>query len=208
MSNQALLDILSNGNNPEKVDEYLGDCFDGMRRLSFLKPAGYIYPAKAADGMFSNEEEYVPFVETFHCAGAVENYLCDLERAMQVTLREILEASKQTADGWDLGDVYKPRHIWLEDYNAQISLLATQIIWTEETIRQFDDMDGGSENAMKDYLVLIKKRIDELIKRVRHPLSKELRVKIITIITIDVHERDVIKMFVEKKIADQGHFKW
>jgi dynein heavy chain len=158
--------------------------------------------------MFSNEEEYVPFTETFHCAGAVENYLCDLERAMQVTLREILEASKQTADGWDLGDVYKPRHIWLEDYNAQISLLATQIIWTEETIRQFDDMDGGSENAMKDYLVLIKKRIDELIKRVRHPLSKELRVKIITIITIDVHERDVIKMFVEKKIADQGHFKW
>jgi dynein heavy chain len=123
-------------------------------------------------------------------------------------LREILEQSKQTADGWDLGDVYKPRHIWLEDYNAQISLLATQIIWTEETIRQFDDMDGGSENAMKDYLVLIKKRIDELIKRVRHPLSKELRVKIITIITIDVHERDVIKMFVEKKIADQGHFKW
>jgi dynein heavy chain len=63
-------------------------------------------------------------------------------------------------------------------------------------------MDGGSENAMKDYLVLTKKRIDELIKRVRHPLSKDLRVKIITIITIDVHERDVIKMFVEKKIAD------
>jgi dynein heavy chain len=69
-------------------------------------------------------------------------------------------------------------------------------------------MDGGSENAIKDYLVLTKKRIDELIKIVRHPLSKDLRVKIITIITIDVHERDVIKMFVEKKIADQGHFKW
>jgi len=63
-------------------------------------------------------------------------------------------------------------------------------------------MDGGSENAMKDYLVLIKKRIDDLIKRVRDPLSPELRVKIITIITIDVHERDVIKMFVDKKIAD------
>jgi dynein heavy chain len=125
VSNQALLDILSNGNNPEKVDEYLGDCFDGMRRLSFIKGKGYVYPAKQADGMFSNEEEYVPFTETFHCAGAVENYLCDLERDMQRTLREILEASKVTADGWDLGDVYKPRHIWLEDYNAQISLLAT-----------------------------------------------------------------------------------
>ena len=158
--------------------------------------------------MFSNEEEFVPFHDTFHCSGAVENYLCDLEKMMMTTLREVLDAAKTTADGWDLGDVFKKRHEWLEDYCAQISLLGTQIIWTEETIRQFDDMDGGSENAMKDYLVLIKKRIDDLIKRVRDPLSPELRVKIITIITIDVHERDVIKMFVDKKIADQGHFKW
>jgi len=67
-------------------------------------------------------------------------------------------------------------------------------------------MDGGSENAMKDYAVVIKKRIGALIERVRVHLDDELRVKIITIITIDVHERDVIDMFVAKKIADQGHF--
>jgi len=67
-------------------------------------------------------------------------------------------------------------------------------------------MDGGSENAMKDYAVVIKKRINELIERVRVHLTPDLRVKIITIITIDVHERDVIDMFVARKIADQQHF--
>jgi len=36
VSEQALLDILSNGNNPVKVDEYLGDCFDGMKGIDFL----------------------------------------------------------------------------------------------------------------------------------------------------------------------------
>ena len=30
VSNQALLEILSNGNNPRRVDEFLADCFDGM----------------------------------------------------------------------------------------------------------------------------------------------------------------------------------
>jgi dynein heavy chain len=55
---------------------------------------------------------------------------------------------------------------------------------------------------MKDYKKTNDDRIEKLIKRVQTDLSKELRVKIITIITIDVHERDVIKMFVEKKIAD------
>jgi len=33
VSNQALLDILSNGNNPEKVNSYVGDCFTGMKSM-------------------------------------------------------------------------------------------------------------------------------------------------------------------------------
>ena len=32
--------------------------------------------------------------------------------------------------------------------------------------------------------------------------------KVITIITIDVHERDVVEMFVNKKIQDSGSFAW
>lgn len=82
VSNQALLEILSNGNNPEKVDEYLGDCFDGMKCLKFWKGNGYKYPSKRAEGMWSKEGEFVDFQEDFVMGGPVENYLCDLERAM------------------------------------------------------------------------------------------------------------------------------
>jgi len=28
-------------------------------------------------------------------------------------------------------------------------------MWTDETIRAFDDLEGGSETAMKEYLVLL-----------------------------------------------------
>jgi len=115
VSNQALLDILSNGNNPEKVDEYLGDCFDGMKSLDFVRGPGIPTPSKSAKGMWSKEGEYVPFSSVFTCTGAVENYLCDLERMMQVTLRDVLETAKTTADNWDID---KKRHDWLEDYCA------------------------------------------------------------------------------------------
>ena len=37
VSNQALLNILSNGNKPEIVDKYIGDCFDGMKRVHFYE---------------------------------------------------------------------------------------------------------------------------------------------------------------------------
>jgi len=39
-------------------------------------------------------------------------------------------------------------------------------------------------------------------------LSGDLRMKIITVITIDVHERDVVKDFYIKKISDQQLFAW
>jgi hypothetical protein len=55
---------------------------------------------------------------------------------------------------------------------------------------------------MQEHAALIIVRIGKLIERVRAPLSHDLRMKIITIITIDVHERDVVKEFVAKKITD------
>jgi dynein heavy chain len=86
--------------------------------------------------------------------------------------------------------------------------LATQILWTEETTSAFDELEGGSETAMKEYNALIVNRIKALIERVRTDLDKQLRVKIITIITVDVHGRDVIEDFVLKKIQDQSLFVW
>jgi hypothetical protein len=62
---------------------------------------------------------------------------------------------------------------------------------------------------MKENLDLIKKRISALISRVRDlSLSMELRVKIITIITVDVHGRDIVDECVVRKIMDSTNFLW
>jgi len=76
-------------------------------------------------------------------------------------------------------------------------------MWTEETGRAFDEHEGGSETAMQDYYKMIVLRINNLIDRVRTPLDMDLRVKIITVITIDVHSRDVVDKFVLQKMYDQ-----
>ena len=65
VSNQALLDILSNGNNPEKVNEYLSDCFDGMRNMKLIESDKR--PLRSACGMFAKDGEYVEFDSTFTC---------------------------------------------------------------------------------------------------------------------------------------------
>jgi len=79
-------------------------------------------------------------------------------------------------------------------------------MWTEGVARAFEELEVGSESAMKDYLNFILVGIKNLIERVREDLTNLIRNRIITIITIDVHERDVVDMFVNKKIADAQHF--
>jgi len=88
LSNQALLDILSNGNNPEKVNEYISDCFDGMKNIKFVEEGSR--PYRTSCGMFAKDGEYVAFATPFTCQGAVENYLCDLDTKMQQTLKGII----------------------------------------------------------------------------------------------------------------------
>ena len=118
-------------------------------------------------------------------------------------LRNIAEATKATSDNWEID---KKRHFWLEDYCAQIALLVIQIMWTEEINRTFEELEGVGESAMKENLAQIKNRIGHLIDRVKENLTMDLRIKVITIITIDVHERDIVLSFVNKKIEDIGSF--
>jgi dynein heavy chain, axonemal len=61
---------------------------------------------------------------------------------------------------------------------------------------------------MKEAFRLIEIRIDNLIKKVRGDLSTLERNKIINIITIDVHSRDVVEKFVLQKVQEPESFNW
>ena len=202
VANQALLDILSNGNNPKKVSEYIGDCFDGIKALEFDEDD---VSGKTVKGMFSKDTEHVGFADKLELIGPVEQYLCNVESHMRSQLRGILENAKSSADNWDLD---RPRELWVQDYCAQLALVATQIVWTEETERAFEELESGSETAMKDYKKVCDDRIEKLIKQVQQPLSQDLRNKIITVITIDVHARDVIDKLIQLKLTDSSAFQW
>eukprot|EP01084_Bolivina_argentea_P009096 17033_1 len=201
LSNVALLDLLSNGNNPQKVQAHMGDCFDNVIKLEFDKTND-----KDAVGMYSKDGgEYVEFYKPFTCQGAVEDWLNGLVEVMRQTLREILAKAKFSADQWELE---KPRHEWLYDYCAQVALTASQIIWTEETDSQFEGLEDGNETAMKDFAKVCVERLHEQIKLVRTPLNKRDRTKIMTLITVDVHNRDVVQMLIDNKIESAQEFAW
>jgi len=103
VSDAALIDILSNGNKPQKVAEYLGDCFDGLKDLDFIVDPATGNQTNKAKGMKSKESEYVVFPEDkpFTAEGPVENWLLNLEFKMRQVLNDILREGRGLADLWE-----------------------------------------------------------------------------------------------------------
>merc|ERR1712176_585082 len=91
ISNDDLLEILGQSKNPEAVQPHLKKCFDNIKALN-MKPNG---PGRLeALGMESSEGEYVQFGNPVLLEGPVEAWLCDVERTMRWTLKEILKHCK------------------------------------------------------------------------------------------------------------------
>lgn len=61
---------------------------------------------------------------------------------------------------------------------------------------------------MKECVEQIKTRITKLINKVIKPLERLERMKVINIITIDVHSRDVVQSFVTNKVNEAEGFAW
>ena len=217
VSNAALLDILSNGNNLPKIMPHIGSVFDGVGELDLClskaqeetvkqEEVGYNPgPLEAAKAMISKDKESVAFPALFEMNGAVENWLNDLVEFMQTTLREVLVTGIADAGAWELDH---PREEWVFQVPAQIALVTSQIIWTEEVEAALEDLESGAEDAVKKYVETCTSRLEGLIRLVQGELSVSDRVKIITIITIDVHNRDVSQALVTKKVETNVDFKW
>ena len=71
-----------------------------------------------------------------------------------------------------------------------------------------EEYEGGSEDAVKKYKQVLEDRLKELIKLVQGKLGKSERKKIITVITMDVHSKDVVHRLVKEKTEGPYSFAW
>lgn len=196
ISSADLLDILSNGTNPQLVMRHLSKLFDNMAKMKFKEGE-----SKTGLGMYSKEDEYVTFNETCDCSGQVETWLNRVLDSMRATVRhEMTEAVTAYEE--------KPREQWLFDYPAQVALTCTQIWWTTEVGISFARLEEGYENAMKEYYKKQVSQLNTLINMLIGQLSHGERQKIMTICTIDVHARDVVAKMIAQKVDNAQAFVW
>ena len=82
LSNDELLEILSQTRNPQAVQPHLRKCFDNILKIEFTPEKG----SREILGMWSSEMEYVPFSESVFAEGNVEFWLMNIEKMIVKTL--------------------------------------------------------------------------------------------------------------------------
>ncbi|WAQ96862.1 DYH3-like protein [Mya arenaria] len=193
LSNDELLEILSETKDPLRVQPHLKKCFEGISKLEFSDQQEIL-------GMISAEKETVPFNTKIFPAkakGMVEKWLLQVEDVMISSLRTVIINSK---------DVYlkTPRNQWVLQWPGQVVLCVSSIFWTSEVV---EAMENG-QKGMESYLKKLNGQIDGIVELVRGKLESGHRVTMGALTVLDVHARDTIADLVKKQVVSPLEFDW
>ena len=200
VSQADLLDMLSKGGNPLAIVKHLKNNFDSIANLEFqTNDQGQV--TKGAIGMYSKEKEYVKFASECMCDGPVENWLGTVVSAMKKALSAEFKYSLPQYDE-------KPRTTWLFESSAQITIVVTRVMFTQQINEAFVQLEDGNTEILKEEQDRQVKQLSDLVTIITGELSKNDRKKLITLCTLDVHARDVVGRLIDDNVEKSDCFQW
>ncbi|KAM7351793.1 dynein heavy chain 2, axonemal kl-2 isoform 2-T2 [Cochliomyia hominivorax] len=203
ISNDDLLEILGNSKRPDLVQMHLKKLFDNLVKLE-LKRVGKNLNRYQALGMYSDDGEYVEFLHVLYIDGPSEKWLRVLEEYMYAVMREQLKLTRAA-----LKQLSGNREKWLSLWPGQLVNTTCLIQWTTECTRSL--IHCKTVNQKKPLRKLKSKQnkiLGKLSEMSRKDLSKIMRLKVNTLITVEIHGRDVIERMYKNNCKDVGHFEW
>lgn len=208
VSNPGLLIILSQGSDPLSMNDHYEKVFDAITFVDHSKKDKTIIERIHGDGGAGHE--VIPFSSAVRAVGNIEDWLCELLRKMQLTMKDLTRncSGDLNSLATDLGQLRS----FVDNNIAQFALLGIQILWTTDMQTALESMKT-KKNAMKD----CNARQNEILRVMSSWCLQDLgskvnRRKIETLVTIHVHQKDVTNdlnaLARNKKISDPNDFEW
>lgn len=195
ISNEELLQILSDSKDPYLVQPYLCKCFEGIKRIEFSGRHDIV-------GMMSAEGEHVKLVKKVNPGdhgNQVELWLQAVENVMIETIRDqLLQA---------IGDYATRKRVnFIRSWPGQVVIAICCYFWTMEATKAMSE--EGTVGLMTYHETCIH-QLEDLIRLVRDKnLAVVERCTLESLVVIEVHAKDIIGMLCERGVDSPTNFDW
>lgn len=195
ISNEELLQILSDSKDPYLVQPYLCKCFEGIKRIEFSGRHDIV-------GMMSAEGEHVKLVKKVNPGdhgNQVELWLQAVENVMVETIRDQLQQS--------IGDYATRKRVdFIRSWPGQVVIAICCYFWTMEATKAMSE--EGTVGLMTYHETCIH-QLEDLIRLVRDKnLAVVERCTLESLVVIEVHAKDIIGMLCERGVDSPTNFDW
>lgn len=194
LSNDELLEILSETKDPLRVQPHLKKCFEGVNELDFADNLDI-------KAMVSPEKEKVPLKTTINpkdARGNVEIWLVQVEMEMLNTMKMVCSDSLTAY-------AQNPREKWILDWPGQLVLNCSQCFWTKEVEAVLEEQGNA---GLTGYAEKCTKQLMDIVTLVRGDISKLARKTCSALVTIDVHARDTVVEIKNEGVSGGLDFGW
>ncbi|XP_046823509.1 dynein axonemal heavy chain 7-like [Vespa crabro] len=194
LSNDDMLEILSETKDPLRVQPHLKKCFEGINKLGFNESLE-IY------SIISDQKEEIMLqgrISTEAAHGCVEKWLIQVEEYM---LKSVRHETLMSYLDYDTNE----RVVWVQIWPGMVVLCVAQIYWSMEVQSSLLTHILSTLEALWKKLQL---QIFDMVNLVKGHLTKQNRITLNALITIDVHAMDIVKMLIDKRITDEKDFEW
>uniref|UniRef100_K3WA65 Dynein heavy chain hydrolytic ATP-binding dynein motor region domain-containing protein n=1 Tax=Globisporangium ultimum (strain ATCC 200006 / CBS 805.95 / DAOM BR144) TaxID=431595 RepID=K3WA65_GLOUD len=209
ISNDELLEILAHAKEPQAVQRHLCKCFDALVKLELSEDSNHAIGSGGRGGsnyydivaMISPEGERVSFGRVLKARGNVEDWLNAVLTTMKATLHRHIKSCL-------LDYQHASRENWLFRHPAQAVAVVSYIIWARECETCFRSASHDPIRELKLWHQTICTQLSNLTRLVRTSLSPLQRSTVVSLITTDVHFRDVVEDLIEKRVTSVDNFVW
>ena len=193
LSDDELLEILSETKDPQKVQPHLKKVFENIHAIEFDA-------SNKIHAMFSAEKERIPFIKFIDpVKKPVEDWMGEVERMMKASIRHqmyqcILDYATQT------------RVEWVKGHPGQCVLNGSQCHWTNEVEDAISEKVPGY--TIREYFKKCEEQLNDLVDLVQQPLNYLQQVTLNALIVIDVHAKDVVETLWRNEVNEIAAFEW